>query len=294
MHLPADERQRAADGRKHAQAEDIDLQEAERLEVVLVPLDHGALGHRRVLDRHQLGEQAARDHETARMLGEVPRKAAQHLRELHPRVRRRNRLVPEGEALRHAIDFVGRHAERLANIAQRAFGTVTNHRRCKRRAPAPIFAIDVLDHLLAPLVLEIDVDVRRLVPLARNEALEQHVHPHGVDLGDAERVAHDRVRCRAASLAQDVFRARIAHQVLDGEEERLVTELGDERELVLHHLAHLGLDAARKATAQALLGQLCEPARRRVLGRHQLRRILVAQLVERELAALGDAPGLFQ
>ena len=39
----------------------------------------------------------------------------------------------------------------------------------------PYFVVDILDHLLAPLVLEIDVDVGRLVALVGEEALEQDV-----------------------------------------------------------------------------------------------------------------------
>ena len=42
-------------------------------------------------------------------------------------------------------------------------------------AVAAVAVVDVLDHLLAPLVLEIDVDVGRLVALGRDEALEQQV-----------------------------------------------------------------------------------------------------------------------
>jgi hypothetical protein len=41
----------------------------------------------------------------------------------------------------------------------------------------------------------------------------------GIHLGDAERVAHRRVRRRAAALAQDSLRAREAHHVLHGQEE---------------------------------------------------------------------------
>ena len=40
---------------------------------------------------------------------------------------------------------------------------------------AAVFGVDVLDHLLAPLVLEIHVDVGRLVARGGNEALEQQV-----------------------------------------------------------------------------------------------------------------------
>ena len=42
-------------------------------------------------------------------------------------------------------------------------------------AVAAVAGIDILDHLLAPLMLEIDVDVGRLFPLGRDEALEQKI-----------------------------------------------------------------------------------------------------------------------
>ena len=44
-----------------------------------------------------------------------------------------------------------------------------------RGAVAAVAGVDILDHLLAPLVLEIDVDVGRLVALRRDEALEQEI-----------------------------------------------------------------------------------------------------------------------
>ena len=53
----------------------------------------------------------------------------------------------------------------------------------------------------AALMLEVDVDVGRLVALAGNEALEQHLGARRIDFGDAQAVADRRVRRRAASLA---------------------------------------------------------------------------------------------
>ena len=38
-----------------------------------------------------------------------------------------------------------------------------------------IALVDVLDHLLAPLMFEIDVDVGRLLAFLRDEALEQKI-----------------------------------------------------------------------------------------------------------------------
>ncbi len=68
----------------------------------------------------------------------------------------------------------------------------------------PLVLVDLLDDLFAPLVLEIDVDVGRLVALVGQEALEQDFVLVGIDLGDAQAVADGGVGGRAAPLAEDV------------------------------------------------------------------------------------------
>ena len=78
---------------------------------------------------------------------------------------------------------------------------------------APIVLIDVLDHLLAPLVLEIDIDVGRLVAIGGDETLEQKAAVARIDIGDAQAVADRRVRGRAAALTKDVPAARIFDNV---------------------------------------------------------------------------------
>ena len=50
----------------------------------------------------------------------------------------------------------------LADFADRRARAVVDHGRGDPGAVAAIFLVDVLDHFLAPLVLEIDVDVGRL------------------------------------------------------------------------------------------------------------------------------------
>src|ERR1035437_3666475 len=55
-------------------------------------------------------------------------------------------------------------------------------------AIAPVAVEHPLDHLLAPL--EVDVDVRRLPALHGDEALEQQPAANGIDRGDAEHVAN--------------------------------------------------------------------------------------------------------
>ena len=56
-------------------------------------------------------------------------------------------------------------AHHLADLADRAARAVMDHRRRDPGAVAAVFLVDVLDHLLAPLMLEIDVDVGRLLAL---------------------------------------------------------------------------------------------------------------------------------
>ena len=75
--------------------------------------------------------------------------------------------------------------------------------RADRRAMAAVAPVDVLDHFLAPLVLEIDVDIGRLAAVLGNEAGEQQFGLFRIDRGDAEAIADRAVRRRAAALAEN-------------------------------------------------------------------------------------------
>ena len=198
------------------------------------------------------------------------------------------RAVPPLHRARERRDLQRVEAHRLRHVAQRAARPVADDRRGQRGALAAVLRVDVLDDFLAPLVLEIDVDVRRLVALPGDEALEQQRHARGIDFGDAEAEADGGVGRRAATLAEDVPRAREAHDVVHGEEIGLVVELGDQREFVLDRLPRRRGHAFRPALHRALLREPPQPARRRVTFRHDLARVLVAQFVERERAARGD------
>ena len=54
-------------------------------------------------------------------------------------------------------------APTVDHVAQHAAGPIRNNDARQCRAGAPISLVDVLDHLLAPLMLEIDVYIRRFV-----------------------------------------------------------------------------------------------------------------------------------
>src|SRR5215472_17982850 len=68
------ELERFTQASEHAETEHVDLEDAERVEIILVPFDEGAVVHRAVADRHHLVERAPGDDEAADMLGEMARK----------------------------------------------------------------------------------------------------------------------------------------------------------------------------------------------------------------------------
>jgi len=68
---------------------------------------------------------------------------------------------------REAQTAGGVQAERLGHVAQCAAGTIHDDVAAIAARSRPYFLVDVLDHLLAPVMLEVDIDVGRLVTLAR-------------------------------------------------------------------------------------------------------------------------------
>src|SRR2546423_788807 len=84
----------------------------------------------------------------------------------------------------------------------------------RRPAGAPVPPVDVLDDDLAALVAgKIEIDVRPFAARFGEEALEEEIHLHGIDRGDAERIADRAVRGGAAALHEDVVRATELHDV---------------------------------------------------------------------------------
>ena len=71
---------------------------------------------------------------------------------------------------------------------------------------AAIGVIDPLQHGLAALMLEVDIDVGRLAPFLGDEALEQEIMLDWIDRGDAEHVADRGVSGRPAPLTQNASR----------------------------------------------------------------------------------------
>ncbi len=153
---------------------------------------------------------------------------------------------------------------------------------------ATVALVDPLDHFLAALVFEIDVDIGRFVALSRDEALEQQVVAARVDRGDAEQETHCRVGRRASALAEDSLAPREPDDAVDGQEIGRVSKPCDQVEFVLQRLS----DALRQAFRIALGRALPRSLRQGLLSAEafdaDLMRILIGQLLQVEPAAVGD------
>ena len=296
------------DGGEHAQRQHIDLHQAQRIDVVLVPLDEGAVLHGGVADRHGLVEAALGQHEAAHMLREMARKAedlagqgdgAADLGIVGIQARLADVVVGQAvaPAAPHGVgqgrgDILGK-AQRLAHLADGAARSIVDHRGADRRPLAAVALIDVLDHLLAPLVLEIDVDVRRLVALPGDEAGEQHVV---VGLGGVHRrhpqaETDHRIGRRAAPLAEDGLPSGPFDDVVHGEEIVGVGQLIDQGQFVDQQPAHLARNPGRIAPGRPRPGQVGEVGHGGLARRHGLIGIFVFQLAEVEPDAARDLQG---
>jgi hypothetical protein len=84
------------------------------------------------------------------------------------------------------------------------------------------------------------------------------------------------------------------HQIVHGEEIGLVSQFRDQREFVLDESPHVLRHSLRPASARALHSELAQPSCSVLARRHQLLRVLIAQLIERKLAALGNTLGFLE
>src|SRR2546427_4149335 len=230
----------AVELREPSQAEEIHLKKAEILEIVLVPLDDGAGRHRRVFDGDDIVHRFVTQKESTGMDREMTRKIGNFIDEVkkmtgnrrfwieaHRSKRFRSDLFLVREKFCQTVERSLRKSKRLAHVAHGGARTVADHIGRHRGMVPAVFFINMLDHLFAPVVLDIEIDIRRLGALLGNKALEEQIHPHRIDSCDAQAVADYRIGRGAAPLTEDAALAAECDDLPHGEKITGVVQVFD-------------------------------------------------------------------
>ena len=209
--------ERLVDHVEVAQPEEVHLQQAERLDVLHRELRHDLLVGALLLERHELDERPVGDDDAGGVDRVLADEALERLREVDDladdlvgvvglaelgaglQALLEVDLRALGDQLRDPVDDAVGDVEHAPRVAH---GGARGHRPegdDLGDAVAAVLLGDVVDHPLAAVDREVDVDVRHRLAARVQEALEEQVVADRVDVGDLEAVRDERARRRAAA-----------------------------------------------------------------------------------------------
>ena len=264
------------DDRHHAQAQQVDLDDAHVGAIVFVPLHHHAARHSRWLERHHGIELALADHHAARVLSQVPWQILHRQIQLEKFTDARigeiqagatelavGRIfgifpLPGAHQARKPIERGDFESQRLADLSRRGSAAISDDVGGHGRAQFSVALVDVLDDALALVARgQVDIDIRPLAAFFGKKALEQQLHADRVDCRDAQRITDGAIGRRAAPLRQDAVFAAELDQVPDDQKITGELQLFDHRQFALD--LTLGLFLVRAvAAARAFIGPLAQ------------------------------------
>ena len=121
-----------------------------------------------------------------------------------------------------------------------------------------VLLADVVDHLVAPLLAEVDVDVGRLGAIGVEKPLEQQVVLDRADIAEVQDVADQSTACRPARRRRNAALASIADEVPDDQEIGGEAHPIDHAQLVVQPLLGRGRRWIAVALAQAPLAEFLQ------------------------------------
>ena len=224
--------------RERAEPEEVHLEEPDALDLLHRPLRRDfAVVLLALVERDELGERPGGDHdaggvdrgvtghalEPARDREQILHAGVPLLELLQRRVFRHRQVERHLELVRDelgdAIDVGDRHLHDAADVADgrpRLHGAEGDD---LRDVLAPVLLGDVVDHLAAPALAEVDVDIGQRHPLGVEEPLEVQIEVQGIDVGNLQAVGHEAAGRRAAARAhRDLALACVADEVPDDQE----------------------------------------------------------------------------
>ena len=146
-----------------------------------------------------------------------------------------------GISLRDPIDLPVWHLQHAADVAHHGLGLQRSEGDDLGDLALAVLLLDVVDHLAAPVLAEIDIEVRHRHAIRIEEALEQQVVAQRVEVGDGQRIGHQRAGARAAPRTnRNVLRLGPLDEVGDDQEVARILHLDDDAELEFEPLLILG------------------------------------------------------
>ncbi len=143
-----------------------------------------------------------------------------------------DRFPTVGDDPREPIHLFQRQTEGFAYVPKRAFGPIADHLRNHGGSLSAITTINLLNDLFTTLVLEVHIDIGRILSLQGHEPLEEQVGTSRVDGGDAQHETDGAVGRAAASLAKDLLLPCDLDDLVDAQKVRRCFQLLDETQLL--------------------------------------------------------------
>ncbi len=302
----ADQVERILDHRHHAETQQIDFNDAHVGAVVFIPLHDHTAGHGGRLERHNGIELPLADHHAARVLAQVARQVLHSQIQLEKFADARVAQIqagiaelalgrvfrifpfPRAHQAGELLDRCDLEPQRLAHLARRRTAAIRDDVGGHGRAQLAVAIVDVLDDALALVARrQVDIDIRPLAALLREETLEQQLHGDRIDRRDAQRITDGAIGGRAAPLRENpVFPAEL-DDVPDDEKVTGELQFFDQRQLALD-LPPCFFVIRQIAAPGAFLGALAQKRHHGLARRDRVAWKLVTQIGERKIQTRGN------
>ena len=222
------------------------------------------------IERHQFAQRTVADHDAGGVGRGVPGQAFETLRDVegarHHRVLVAKRLQlwfagdrgrqrhRRGRILRHQlgqlVDLAIRHLQHAPDVAQHTARLQRSEGDDLRHLIAAIALLHVVDHLAAPVLAEVDVEVGHRHAFRIEEALEQQTKADRIEIGDGQRIGDQRARAGAAAWSdRNALGLGPFDEVGDDQEVTRIVHAGDDIDLESEPRAIVFL---RRALRQAM------------------------------------------
>ena len=206
------QRDRGLQDGQRLEAEEVELHQARLLDPLHVELGDRHQRFRIAIERDHLVEPALADHDAGGVGRGVTVQPFQLARDVesaaHHRIAVARRLQPGlvvdrlaeldrvERVLRHQlaqlVDLAIRHLQHAADVAQHAARLQGAEGDDLRDPLVAIALLHVADDRVAPVLAEVDVEVRHRHALGIEEALEQQIEPQRIEIGDGQCIGHQR------------------------------------------------------------------------------------------------------